>query len=127
MQRPPLGLTTEAVWLGNRDGDTILVRLPILGECAIRLVDCWCEEMHTEAGRAAKAFLDSLFERGGQRVYVHLGAPEDRDHDGRITLLEILKAEASFDRLVGRVWIGDHDVSETMVAAGHATAQKETP
>ena len=116
MQRPPVGLCLPCRIVKVRDGDTIEVSL--LGSqyaWAVRLMDCWCAERNTAAGKAAKAFAEEVV--AGLK-HVHVWIPS-RKHT--LNLLRFV----SFDRFIGHVFISDiARLSERMVCAGHATKEK---
>lgn len=121
---PPEGFCARCEWVRSRDGDTVEVRLRTGQVCAVRLLDCWCDKLETEAGRAAKAFLDSLLEKNDDVLRVWVQPPVDRDGDGVVDVTDLLRI-LTFDRVLGRLFIGTQDVSEIMVMHGYATAEKE--
>lgn len=113
-EAPQLGLTARATVDRVIDGDTIVVTFhwPV----TIRLRDCWAPEVHgaeSEQGLEAKDFVRSLAPVGTD-VIVHAGTP-DANNLGDLM---------SFGRVVGDVWIGGRNLSEAIVRAGHATAEK---
>jgi len=111
----------NARYTGLRDGDTPEFLLPVLGKAAIRLTDIDCPEKTTEVGRLATIFTDELCRNGGDyQPQIYLELPEDRDGDGRVTLIEILK-EASWDRWPGTIFIGSRDIRQLLIDQGYAT------
>lgn len=123
MMCPPEGLCLPCKWLSNRDGDTVVVELRTGQQLIVRLLDCWCEELTTQAGRDAKHWIDSLLEENDDPLHVFLPLPRDRNHDGRIDITDLLH-QASFDRVLGRLFIGTEDVSGMLVRHGHAVVEK---
>jgi endonuclease YncB( thermonuclease family) len=106
-----------------RDGDTAVVRVRTGQKLAVRLLDCWAPELCDPGGVDARAHLATILEQA-QRLVLHVPLVEDRDSDGVLSVAELLHA-FSFDRVLGRLFADGRDVSELMVAAGHATAAKE--
>lgn len=131
MQRPTEGITAKVrLWHGQRhDGDTVPLELPILGNCKVRLIDCWTPEMREPGGPEAAEYLRRLLVAADADGLLYAWLPPfvDTDGDGRISLLEMIKQGTSFERLPGRLWIESgsisHDVSELMVEAGFATRE----
>jgi len=119
---PPHGLCLPCEWVRNRDGDTVIVRLRTGQEIAIRLKDCWAPEKQTKDGRASHRFLDVLLEKATRPLSVYFGLPDTGPND-TIDITDILKV-FTFDRAVGRLFIGDIDVNEIMISRGHATREK---
>lgn len=113
---PRPGLVTPVRVVEVYDGDTVTVEWTL--RARVRLLDCWAPEIRTtdteekQRGLAAKAHLQQLC-------------------DGQQALLEIPTSEASglqelftFGRVLGRIWVGEQDVSAQMVRDGFATARK---
>ena len=123
MTLPPYGICLPCTWVRNRDGDTICVRLRTGQECAVRLIDCWAPERGTPDGERAAAHLNDLMDHNDQPVSLFVPLAKDTDKDGIVSVTELIKS-LSFDRLVGRVFIGTEDVSVLMVKAGHATKSR---
>lgn len=123
---PPEGLCCRVEFdpVRSRDGDTPVVTLRTGQAVAIRLIECYCAELDTEEGRAAKAFLDDILERDDGVLRAWFPPPRDRNKDGVLDIMEILQG-ATFDRIPGRLFIGSVDVSEEMVMHGYATKTKE--
>lgn len=111
-QRP--GIYSPAVYRGVRDGDTILFRLPMLGDVAIRLMDVSCPELTERGGKKAMIVADELLRHSDADLQVFLDLPRDRDQDGRITLVEVLK-KATFDRWPGTCFIDHHDIRQLLI------------
>lgn len=130
-QQPPAGWTTPAKIVDIHDGDTVTVE--ITRRVQVRLLDCWAPESridprvepeHREAaktaGIAARRYLRVMAEdtQQGLGIQCVLHIPADSGN-----LSDIL----TLDRVIGRIWLPDdttRDVSERMVAAGHATPRK---
>ena len=129
MQPPPYGLSLYGLcvpceWVRNRDGDTVEVRLRTGQVVAVRLQDCWVAELNTKEGEKAKAFLDDLLSQWDSAIRLGVPLPHDTDNDGVVDVTELLKQVVSFDRVVGRLWLGSEDLSEYLVRHGYATRTK---
>lgn len=132
MKRPPYGLHIPCRVTEVRDGDTIVVSIREPFSWAIRLLDCWCPESRSKdakekaAGIAAKAYCQRLVD-ASQQLSVEIRWPEDlvaRIKSGE--QINPLRELATFDRIVGIVWIDDgRTLNEAMIAAGHATKAKQ--
>jgi endonuclease YncB( thermonuclease family) len=89
--------TAQSAIQGNvthvRDGDTIEV-----GDVAIRLNGLHAPELGEQGGRQAKAFMEKLV-------------------SGRQVICE-LNGERSYDRLIGRCYLGGDDIAAALVSAG---------
>lgn len=111
------GITFPGVVTRVLDGDTLEVRVE--RTVRIRLLDCWAPETRTKdadekrAGQAAKRHLHKLAIDKAVAVHVPIEA------DARF-------GEAmSMGRVLGYVQLADGtDLSQEMVAAGHATKKK---
>lgn len=110
------GVTLPAKVVGVIDGDTIEV--DVSRRLRIRLLDCWAPECRTtdpeekERGFAAKEFLHELIH--GQEVTVQIDLePDERFGD-----------QMSFGRVLAHVYLDGMDVSQAVVAAGHATKDR---
>jgi endonuclease YncB( thermonuclease family) len=120
-QQPPIAWTMPCRVVGIHDGDTVTVEVTRRFE--VRLLDCWCPEVHKkdqrEAGLAAKAHMESLLADNPEcAVSIPLVERRDGYYDpGDATTM---------GRVLGHIWrMGDRvSLSERMVAAGHATATK---
>jgi len=117
MRLPAYGLCLPCNYRRCRDGDTVEISLPGSDRrWAIRLIDCWAPETHEAGGPEAKAYIEQLLDRANGRLSVWIPAPRH---------VENLLRNLTFDRIPGRLFIGtDFDVSEAMVRAGHATADR---
>lgn len=120
MNLPPPGICLPARWVRTIDGDTIVVDLA--GRTVhVRLLDCWAAELELTAGRDAKHALDELLEEtADQPLHVWFPPPRDTSGDGILSVTELLRSMTSFGRFLGRVWAGSIDISDWMVAHGHA-------
>lgn len=125
MTRPPFGICLPCRYRRCRDGDTVEITVTGAYLWAIRLEDCWAPEKHTDAGKAAAAFARHVLENTTDlTVWVKL-SPEIEAKVRSGQPLNLLKEVATFDRLVGHLYIdGDTTLSEMMVRAGHATVTK---
>ena len=98
MNCPPLGICLPVTYHGIRDGDTVTVQVP--GSAfiwAVRLLDCWCEEVKTEAGLKAKIYSRDVLEKTDpQDLKLWIPLPTGRN------ILQSL----SFDRILGVIYIG---------------------
>lgn len=112
---PDCGLCLPCTVVKVVDGDTVDVRLlpPVL---RVRLLACWAKEIHgaeKAEGLAAKQFLESLCSKElPSKVFLPITG------SGRLADLLTL------DRVLGRLFVADQDVSQTMVAHGLATPFK---
>ena len=120
---PARGYSTDCKVLRVVDGDTLECQISYT--VRVRLLGCWAPETRSrdlherQKGRAAKLYMQSLAP-AGTRCRLHIPGGE--------SLADIL----TFGRLLGRLWVidpdtrtpQDVDVSDQMVAAGHATAEK---
>jgi len=120
MIKPPPGICAPCTFVRVRDGDTPVVRLRTGQQIAVRLIDCWCPESDEKGGAEATAFLHSLLDGADGCLHVWVPLARDRNGDGVLDVFEILGAQ-SFDRVPGRLWIEETDVSEIMVSRGRAT------
>lgn len=114
---PTPGLTIPVTVTDVIDGDTVTVALTI--ETRVRLLDCWSPESRTtdleekQRGLAAKEYLRSLV--AGKDCRLHVPPSDNGRFDGLMTL----------SRIKGSLWLDGENISERMVAAGHATRTKE--
>ena len=120
---PPLGVTFDAKVVRVIDGDTMEVE--VTRKVTIRVIDCWCPELHPKTGTpverqaeslkgfAAKAAMEELVQGRSVKVYV----PVEGDKIGDAF---------SFGRALGKVWRSDGKyLAQEMIRAGHATATKK--
>lgn len=114
---PPFGFCSPVHYHRCRDGDTVEVCLPQSDRVwAIRLIDCWCREMHEPGGIEAKQYAEKVLEQV-DHLSVFIPAPRD---------VHNLLANLTFDRIPGYLFVScDRTLNEMMVAAGHATKTKE--
>ncbi len=118
---PLPGWTTQAKCLRVIDGDTLEVEVRRVFR--VRLLDCWAPESKIDprvneadqvaekkAGQAAKENLRKLAE--GKDCIVQI--PGDVDVAKAITM----------GRWLGRVWVGDVELSEAQVRGGFAETKK---
>lgn len=119
MQRPPAGLCLPVVLVRVRDGDTVEVRLQNSTYVwAIRLIDCWAEELNTPEGKAAKRFAEEVCREADATGTLYLWVPAPRD------VRNLLK-NLTFDRIPGHLFVSsDRTLNEMLVLAGHATLNK---
>lgn len=112
-----LGVSFPGKVLAVTDGDTLKIQVPAW-EASIRLLDCWAPETRTRdeeekrRGFAAKNYLHDLCH--GRDVEIQIPI----DFDGKFG------DSLSFGRMLARVTLDGRDLSELMVAAGHATKEK---
>lgn len=110
------GLVLPARVVGVVDGDTVEVELR--RRVRVRLLDCWAPETHTtnqeekQRGFAAKEYLHNLVNGKDVSLEIEL-APDGKFGD-----------QMTFGRVLGRIEIDGKDVSELMVASGHATQER---
>tara|TARA_R110000824_G_scaffold162282_5_gene337929 strand:- start:833 stop:1216 length:384 start_codon:yes stop_codon:yes gene_type:complete len=127
MKEPPKGITTDCKVVRVVDGDT--VDIEVTRTLRIRLLDCWAPETRTTdpvektKGLESKKYLHNLL---NERFYNDLAARKAK----KITLFipadekGEIKDNFTFSRVLGRLFVSGQDVSELMVAAGKATAEK---
>ena len=114
---PPLGWTTTATVVNVVDGDTVDVE--VRRRVRIRLLECWAPETRTRdadekrRGLAAKQHMRQMVM--DKQVTLHI--PTDGSGD--------MKQVLTLNRLLGRLYLEGNDVSAAMVAAGHATREKQ--
>lgn len=119
MIQPPNGWTTKAKVISVHDGDTLTVE--VSRRIDVRLLGCWAPEIRgvngaeLRRGQAAAAYLQALAPIGSD-VVLHVPA-NTADIEDWMTM----------GRVLGRVFATGRDVSDEMVAAGHATAAKKGP
>jgi len=124
MNPPPYGLSVPCKWLRNIDADTVEVRT-VMGHIAkVRLMDCYAPEMDTEEGKKAKAFLDELLSNWEDWLCLFIPLPKDTDGDKELGLHELFRGAISFDRVLGRLWMGSVEISHYLVTCEHATREK---
>lgn len=118
MERPPFGLCLPCTFVRCRDGDTVEVSLPGSDHVwAIRLIRCWCKEMHEPGGREAKQFAEKILMQAGNTLSVFIPAPRD---------VHNLLRNLTFDRVPGYLYVNaEQTLNEMMVLGGHATETKE--
>jgi len=119
MIKPPLGYYLPCRWVYNRDGDTVTVKLRTGQEVAVRLTDINAAEKNTDKGLAAKHWLDALLEQNIEPVSVYLTLIRDQNYNEVIDVTDVLNS-ATFDRWPGRVFVGEEDLNDLIVRAGHA-------
>ena len=116
MNRPPHGLCLPVEYRRCRDGDTIEVG--IAGSrwvWAIRLIDCWCPELHKPGGKEAKQYAEKMMKQCLHPA-IFIPAPHD---------ITNLLGAVTFDRIPGYIFLSkSKSLNELLVAAGHATAEK---
>ena len=123
MKLPPPGHCLPCEWVRNRDADTWIMRLRTGQEVAIRPIGFWAVKKTLEAGRAALAFVNSLFEEEDEGFHVYFPLTEDKDGNGIIDVTDILK-RFSFDRIPGHVFLGTENVSDIMMRHDHGYRTK---
>ncbi len=113
---PEPGWITTARVTEVYDGDTITVE--VKKEFKVRLLDCWAAEVRTkdksekQRGIEARDYLRGLID--GQDVILEIPTK----HNGEVG------KSISMSRVLGRVYTMEgQSVSESMVNAGHATAE----
>jgi endonuclease YncB( thermonuclease family) len=115
MREPQFGIVAHAAVDRVVDGDTVDVLFGRI-KVRIRLLKCWAPEIHgpqKDRGLKAKAFLEKLLPKG---TPVKVQIPTT----GATQLGDVL----TLDRVLGHIWLNKKTVSEQMVAAGHARAEK---
>lgn len=124
MRRPEPGLCIPVMYRYCRDGDTVVVSLSgSFREWAIRLIDCWCPELHSrdeqQKQRAIKAkeYAEDVLDKADS-LYLWIPAPKHVDN---------LLKNLTFDRIPGYLFVSSMvTLNEMMVMAGHATKEKST-
>jgi endonuclease YncB( thermonuclease family) len=112
---PPFGLHLPCNVVRVIDGDTVEIGLPgSTYQWKLRLIDCWCPEMNTAKGKAAKAAAEELLKEATCSVFIP--APKH--------ITNLLK-NLTFDRIPAHLFIGpDMTLNSAMCLAGHATKKK---
>ena len=114
MSRPPLGFCFRVTLEEIRDGDTVEVRVKDGHVWAVRVLDLWCPEKHTEYGKLATRACQSFLGRG--ELFWHIDPPKDT-----VNIAKML----SFDRIPSTIWIGDEKLRDLMIAGGFGFANKQ--
>ena len=122
---PGTGLCLPVTYDHCRDGDTVVVRIPgSVFTWAIRLKDCWCPPLSTLEGYEATQLAEKLLVQADPTVLrLFIPAP---------TSSNVLKDLLSFDRIIGYIFISEHDnteypfvtLNEALVMAGKASSSK---
>jgi endonuclease YncB( thermonuclease family) len=126
MTLPDLGWTTDGHVTDVHDGDTITVR--VYRDFRVRLRDCWAPELepieqrrkwgvkNIPPGTGAAAHMHLKYLAEGYQVRLHVVGSPDGD----------FRDSTSMGRVVGLAWLlkDGTNLSEAMVAAGHATKEK---
>lgn len=113
---PPFALTIPCVVSDITDGDTLTVTVSY--KVRVRLLDVWAPEMRggsadsRHAAQLSKQHLEKIAENQPATLYVPLTGAR---HVGELF---------SMERLLGRVWVYDSDLSEAQIKAGHGTLTK---
>lgn len=126
MTRPPLGLCVPVEYVRCRDADTVVVKLRTSQQVAVRLIDCWAAEAGTREGDRASDYCERLLADAREQnlpMVAWFPLACDRDKSGVIDLTDMLKA-LSFDRVPGRLFVGDRDLSVILVAEALATKER---
>lgn len=114
---PPFGLHIPASGvLRAVDGDTVIVQFGSDRQWRIRLLDCWCPEMNTKAGKEAKKTAEEFIEAADSiSVFIPLrDSPRD-----------VLNEIVTMGRLLGYVYLReDQTLNHLMVTAGMASTRK---
>lgn len=126
MKRPPYGLCVPVRLSRVVDGDTVELRLydPVakqdgMHKFRVRLIDCWAPEIkgpERARGQASAEFLTELLGKGadeGLTLWVELKGGMD-----------IVRLLTTMGRVLGRLFVGDEEVSPIMVRQGYATQTK---
>lgn len=114
MKLPPHGICLPCRVRRVVDGDTIDVSLAWSDAIwRIRLLECWVADK-TESDARARALIEDLTSRARQTsVFIPIG-------QGEAHVSELL----TLDRVLGRVFANDMDLSAHLVSMGLATATK---
>ena len=131
---PPFGVSLPVRLVEIRDGDTIVVTLRQTEGLvwAVRLIDCWCPELHRGArasqqiARDASEYVRQVLvdgpSAGDLRWFIPL--PEIEHGTRNVNLLSWL----SFDRIPGYLFVGpDATLNRLLVQAGLASSTKGGP
>lgn len=112
---PVAGLTVFVEVEKITDGDTLVVHLPGSAfRWKVRLLECWAPELKEQGGPESKAFATAAV-KTAKRKLLHIPLPSKPNE---------LLSGVTFDRVLGYVWLDGKNLSETMVTAGHATANR---
>lgn len=115
---PPRGLTAHAILLDWYDADTGTAELRI--RVKVRLLNCWAPEVKGKEKKQGIAARDFLREKVPAGSNLRLFIPSTGD----------LQDSFTFGRVLADAWYLDDDqgwvnIPETVVAAGHATKEKQ--
>ena len=115
--KPKNGLTTTARIVKWRDADTPIVE--IKRQFAVRLTDVEklpkyfnAPEKGTPEGENAIAFIEDYVDNEEITLFIPSNNP--------LNLTDI----ASFDRIVGEIWVGDKKLTDVLMEAGYGEFKK---
>jgi endonuclease YncB( thermonuclease family) len=111
---PQPGWVTTAKVVEVYDGDTVTVE--IRKQLRVRLLDCWAPEIRT---RDEQVKADGIKSRDHLRRLI-----EQKEVILSIPARSRIGDSFSFDRALGRIYLGGKDVSALQVEAGYATKEK---
>ena len=103
------GLHLPCKYVRARDGDTIEVQILSGLTWAIRLIGVNCFERYTGEGKAATKFVKDVLEEADD-LSVWLPAPKHAEN---------LLKNLTFDRVPGHVFVGESNLADMIVHAGH--------
>lgn len=119
---PPHGLSLPVHCHRIVDGDTIEAILPSGRSTKLRLEGFDAPDMGQPHGAEAKDALESLLdETADSPLTAFVPLPEDRDHDGKLDIDELLRA-LSFERVRAYLFAGTVRVDLWMIEHGHVKA-----
>ena len=120
---PVAGITIPVTVKRVIDGDTIIVRSKLSGRAIrVRLRDIDAPPAGEPGGDAATEFVrEYLDDNEHHGVLLHVAWPESNT-ESATALGDILKQTFSFERLVGRLYVGGYDLGEVLMQRGHARA-----
>jgi endonuclease YncB( thermonuclease family) len=110
---PPLGVTARARVVEITDGDTLSVELSL--PISVRIRNCWAAEKNTDAGKAAKEYIQQLLPPGSEVV---VNVPTHH--------VKKVQSIFSFGRVLGNIYrqIDGKSIADIMISAGHAFSSK---
>ena len=91
-------------------GTAIKLRIIQPGTAAnVRFANFSAPELRQPGGREAKDALQAAFAANKEKLWLFVESPKDTNQNDRVDLPEVLRQRVSFNRIVGRILVGDAD------------------